>query len=86
MVVIMTLSDDVRKYCFDNYISPARKRGDGFISIRAGDIHKEMNFKKRMPLVCSSLGTKKFEELTKVERISITGPLNGASTTFTFKL
>jgi len=82
----MSLSDDVRKYCIDRYIIPAKKSGETSISIRAGDVHKEMNYKDRIPLVCSSLGTKKFEEIAKIERVSIVGPVNGANTIYSFKL
>jgi len=82
----MNHSDQVRDYCLNNYIMPARKRGDKTISIRAGDIHKEMNLKNRLPLVCSALGTQTFEEMANVERISITGPTNGANTIFTFMM
>jgi len=82
----MNHSDQVRKYCLESYITPARNLGNKTISIRAGDIHKEMNFKNRLPLVCSAIGTQTFEEMANVERISITGPTNGANTIFAFTL
>jgi len=81
----MSLADDVRNYCLENIIEPARLKGDNEISIRAGDIHTAMGYHNRMPLVCSSLGTKKFEELANVHRVSITGPANGANAVFTFR-
>lgn len=82
----MSLADEVRAYCIDNYVNPARNRNIQTITIRAGDVHKEMNYRDRMPLVCASLGAQKFEEIANVERINITGPLNGASTEFHFKI
>jgi len=82
----MSHSDDVRRYCKENLIDPARNRGEKEISIRAGDIHKVMGFQSRMPLVCAALGAKKFEEIAGVERVSLTGPSNGSNAFFTFKI
>jgi len=82
----MSYADDVRKYCKDNIIDPSRKRGEKQIAIRAGDIHTAMGYQSRMPLVCAALGANKFEEIAGVERVSITGPTNGANSIFTFRI
>lgn len=82
----MSHADDVRKYCKDNIIDPARIRGEKQIAIRVGDIHAAMGYKSRMPLVCAALGANKFVEIARVERISITGPTNGANAIFTFQI
>jgi len=80
----MSYADDVRQYCQDHIIAPARKRGEKQVSIRAGDIHSAMGYKNRMPLVCAALGAKKFEAIAGVERVSLIGPTNGANAIFTF--
>lgn len=82
----MSLSDDVRMYCKKNIIDPSRKNGEKIISIRAGDIHKAMNYKQRLPLVCTALGANKFEEMAGVKRVNVTGPTNGANAIFTFRI
>ena len=82
----MTYADYVREYCKLHYIEPARTRGDATVSIRAGDVHSAMGFKNRMPLVCSVLGATVFQALAGVERIGVTGPINGANAVFTFRL
>jgi len=82
----MSYADDVRQYCKDNIIDPARIRGEKQIAIRTGDIHAAMGYKSRMPSVCAALGANKFEEIAGVERISITGPTNGANAIFTFQI
>ncbi|MBI4855128.1 MAG: hypothetical protein HY818_00055 [Acetobacterium woodii] len=82
----MSHSDDVREYCMDNIIVPARANGEAQVEIRAGDIHAAMGYRNRMPLVCAALGAIKFEELADVERISLTGPTNGANAIFTFRI
>ncbi len=82
----MTHADKVRTYCKEQIIEPARARGQGTVSIRAGDIHSALGFKNRLPLVCSALGTTAFERLAAVQRVGIEGPTNGANAVFTFRL
>lgn len=82
----MSYSDDVRNYCKDNIVDPARDRGESKVVIRDGDIHTTMRYKNRMPLVCAALGAKKFEEIAGVQRLSLTGPTNGANAIFTFRI
>jgi len=82
----MSHADDVRNYCINNYISPARKNGKNVVSIRAGDVHKAMLYKNRMPLVCSSIGAITFEETANIKRISVEGPINGANTVYKFEI
>jgi hypothetical protein len=83
---IMTLAEDIRNYCLLTYVEPARKKGQKLIKIRSGDVHRDLNYKNRYPLVCSSLGSNTFEEMAEVKRVQIDGPLNGANTLFTFEL
>lgn len=80
----MTPSDKVRNFCLENYTIPARERGENTVSIRAGDVHKALNYIKRFPLVCASLGLNKFEEMANVERISIEVPTNGSNAVYVF--
>jgi 5-methylcytosine-specific restriction enzyme B len=82
----MSFANDVRNHCDRKYVEPARRRGDQFVVIRAGDVHGEMGYRARYPLVCSAIGTKVFEERSRVERVAVEGPLNGANTMFRFKL
>ena len=82
----MSFADYVRRYCKENYIDPARARGEKTVTIRSGDVHSALNYRNRYPLVCSAIGSNLFEELCSVKRISVEGPLNGVSTLFTFEL
>lgn len=82
----MSLANDVRQHCKETYIDPARKRGEKKVTIRSGDVHSDLNYRNRYPLVCSAIGSNLFEEMGKVKRISVEGPLNGVSTLFTFEL
>jgi hypothetical protein len=82
----MSFADDVREYCKATYVDPARGKGQKIVTIRSRDVHSSLNYKNRYPLVCSAIASNKFEEMCTVKRISVEGPLNGASTLFTFEV
>jgi 5-methylcytosine-specific restriction protein B len=82
----MSYADDVRAYCKKTYVEPARAKGEKTVSIRSGDVHAALDYKNRYPLVCSAIGSNKFEEMCGIRRISIDGPINGVNTVFTFEL
>lgn len=79
-------ADEVRQHCIESIVELARRAGKKEVEIRAGDIHNAMDYQSRMPLVCSALGAKKFEKTAGIERLSITGPSNGANAVFRFKI
>lgn len=82
----MSLADDVREYCKITYIDPVRRRDQKTVTIRSGDVHSALNYRNRYPLVCSAIGSNRFEEICNLKRVSVEGPLNGVSTLFTFEL
>lgn len=82
----MSHSDEVRRYCGEVLVRAARDQGLKEIELRAGDVHNDLGFKSRLPLVCSALGSRKFEEEYRLERIAVEGPLNGANTLLRFKI
>jgi 5-methylcytosine-specific restriction protein B len=59
----MALADDVREYCKTTYVEQARQKKQKTITIRSGDVHSALNYKNRYPLVCSALGSNRFEEM-----------------------
>lgn len=52
----MGLADEIREYVLVNYIEPARRWGESTVTVRAGDVHKAMGSKDRMPAVAGALG------------------------------
>ena len=82
----MTLADEIRDFVQKYYIQPAQKRGEKRITIRAGDIHREMGLADRMPAVCGAIGTRMFEKLCEVRLIERIGPTQGANVFFTFEI
>jgi len=84
----MNYADDVREYCKTN-IESSRRRGEKQIAIRAGEIRTARGYENRRPLVywyAPPPGAKKYEEFAGGERVSRTGPSNGANAIFSFRL
>jgi len=54
-------------YVQNQYIKPARHRGEKQITIRAGDVHDEMKLVNRQPLVCEILRGSKLENQCNVK-------------------
>jgi 5-methylcytosine-specific restriction protein B len=79
-------ADDVRRFCIENYVEPARLRGDIGVFIRAGNVHREMGLENRFPLVCDSIRTSIFSEEAHIRLVGVDGPRQGATTTFAFLL
>lgn len=80
----MSHADDVRSYVNTHYLQPARQCGEAEVEILAGDVHRALGYGNRYPVVCSALGSLTFERVYQVRRLSVEGPLNGASTLFRF--
>jgi len=83
---IMRPSDRVRDHVKRKYIDPAKKEGKNSLSMRAGDIHKELGFSRRIPVVCSALRSRKLQKKCDIELTYVGGPNNSTTTTFTFRL
>ena len=80
----MSPSDAVRAHCVKVYIEPAQAKGS-IVKIRAGDVHKALGYKSRMPLVCGAIGAEKFSEEQGIKRVALEGSLQGANTVLYFK-
>ncbi|HEY3939500.1 MAG TPA: Swt1 family HEPN domain-containing protein [Bryobacteraceae bacterium] len=79
-------ADRIRQFAFEQYVCPARQDGRREVTIRAGDVHRQMGLTSAMPAVCSAIGGKQFAELAKATLVNRTGPTNGANVYFQFKL
>lgn len=82
----MRQADHIREFVLDHVIKPARSHGRSLVSVRAGDVHRDMGLRNAMPAVCSALGSDKFLGMAAVETIARSGPPNGSNALFTFKL
>jgi hypothetical protein len=79
-------SDRVRDHVKRKYIDPAQKDGKKSLSIRAGDVHRELGFTRRIPVVCSALRSRKLQKKCDIELTYVGGPNNSTTTTFTYRL
>jgi len=53
-------ADQVREHARQEYIEPARRRGDSIVRIVAGDVQKAARLVNRTALVCQALKSHKF--------------------------
>ncbi len=81
----MATADEIRAFAFQNYIKSARQQGESLISIRLGDICKEMGF-ARADKVADALIRRKFLEMYQLQLVSWEGPSRGKETVLTFRL
>ena len=75
----MNQTDRIRDYIVTHFIEPARRRGLKQITVRAGDIHKDLGLVSRMPMVCSALEGRKLLGLDDVSILQRKGPVQGAN-------
>ena len=71
-----------------HYIAEARRSGQHEVSIRAGELVRELGLQDRVPAVCSALGSQKFLKENGIHLERKEGPRSGQSTTtlFTYRL
>jgi hypothetical protein len=84
----MGLSEEIQKYVKAAYLEPAKRRGESTIRIKAGDVHRDLHWVNRVPSVCTTLSSKKFQRQTGLELVSKEGPPSGFGTRveFTYRL
>jgi hypothetical protein len=85
-VPALSVADRIRSFLVRRYVQPSRIRHANEITIRAGDVHGEIGFANRMPLVCSVLDGKRFRQENGLELIERTGPRQGSTAIFRFRL
>jgi hypothetical protein len=74
---------DIRQYIRLRYLEPARERRETLVTIRAGDIHRELGLRNRVPNVCQVMESKLLEKEAGVKISSKQGPPSGRGTTLT---
>jgi 5-methylcytosine-specific restriction enzyme B len=79
-------AQEIRIYCRDKYVKPARENGEKVVSIRVGDVHKDLNLKSRFGSVDDAIGANIFQEIANVRRISKSGPPHAPNAIFVFEI
>jgi 5-methylcytosine-specific restriction protein B len=80
----MSLNDEVQEYVRTTYVASAKQRGDTTVRIKAGDVHRSLHWSNRVPSVCTTLASQKFQKETGLKLISKQGPPSGYSTTVVY--
>jgi hypothetical protein len=79
----LTQAEAIRRHLNFRYIAPARDRGEKFVTVTAGDIHRELGLRNRVPNVCQVMESRLLEREARVKVSSKQGPPSGRGTTFT---
>src|SRR5271166_4337557 len=77
----MRHADRVREYAKEKYVLPARQKKQRRLSIRVGDVVRELKMNRAVPAVCSALKTREFLQSNDVRLVETSGPKSGQSTT-----
>jgi hypothetical protein len=76
-------ASSIRHFLRVRYFEPARKRRETLVTLRAGDIHRELGLRNRVPNVCQVMESKLLEKEAGVKVSSKQGPPSGRGTTLT---
>ncbi len=77
----MSHSQRVRQHVVDEYLMPARRRGDKTFTVNVGKVQKGVHLMNRVSLVCTALESRQFRNENRLRLVSKTGPPSGQSTT-----
>lgn len=81
MLALVTPTQRVQEYVIEQYINPARARGQSRVEVVSGDVHRALGLSNRVPLVCQALRSKKLLQENGIVIESEQGPPSGQSTT-----
>jgi hypothetical protein len=76
-------AQSIREYLRTHYFEPARRRRETLVTLRAGDIHRELGLRNRVPSVCQVMESRILEKEAGVKVSSKQGPPSGRGTTLT---
>ncbi|MHC1740319.1 MAG: hypothetical protein AB9897_04330 [Anaerolineaceae bacterium] len=76
----------IREFILKEKINPGRENGTKTITLRSGEIHREMGLIKCMPSVCGAIDRGAFQESTGIKLVSRTGPKNSSTVEWVFEI
>ncbi|MBC8449265.1 MAG: peroxide stress protein YaaA [Chloroflexi bacterium] len=82
----MTQRDQIRSYVVEEFIEPARGRGEKTVVVRASEIAHKMGLTGRYPNICGALDADVFAPYARVRLLKRKGPAQSSSVTWTFQL
>lgn len=81
-----TQASRIRRYVLEQYINPARERGDASVTVVVGPLNNEMGLNMAWPNICQALEGRKFLELAGVPPPVAEGPKQSTTRKLTFVL
>ncbi|HZL69290.1 MAG TPA: hypothetical protein VFC29_18405 [Candidatus Limnocylindrales bacterium] len=80
--------DTIRSYAVKQYVAVARRKGEKRVRIVAGDVHRALKLKNRVPNVCNALTSRIFLEQNHLAIEDVSGPPSGMGTRmiYTYRL
>ena len=81
-----TLAARIRRHASDHYVGPVRRAVGRTVTIRAGDVHRDLGLTGRVPAVCGALGSRLFRQLAGVTLLERVGPRESTTTRFRYRL
>jgi len=83
VMLVGSQAEQIRHHLQIEYFSPARRRGEKFVTVRAGDVHRELGLRNRVPNVCQVMESRILEREAGVKVSSKQAPPKGRGTTLT---
>ncbi|WP_236547825.1 AAA family ATPase [Sphingomonas sp. AX6] len=80
------VANRIREYVLAHYIEPAKSRGDATVTIRAGDVHKELGLSAQLPNVCQAIEGEKLREVAGLDKPEVvSGPASGRGSNVVYR-
>ena len=79
-------AEEIRRYVLENYIKPARLRGDATVTINIGALNDEMGLHMAWPNICQALEGQLFLQLANVLPPAAEGPNQSTTRKLTYSL
>jgi 5-methylcytosine-specific restriction protein B len=79
-------ADEIRRFVLENYIKPARVRGDATVTITVGELNNEMGLHMAWPNICQALEGRRFLQLANVPAPAAEGPKQSTTRRLTYSL
>jgi hypothetical protein len=83
-MTVANSAEGIRAFVSKHYIEPARRAGEQHVRVVAGDVHRDLKLKNRVPNVCQVLDSRKFCEENQLVIEDKKGPPSGMGTRMVF--
>lgn len=79
-------ADQVRSLVLERFVEPGRVAGKQSVTVRAGDVQRELGWWNRVPSVCSALDGREFQRMSHTRLVERRGPVQSTTAEWVFAL